>query len=339
MHTTVTSSLKESTILQTIQHFFGGAIYLSSSSVALLRPGAILFFKNNHALKRGGAVFIEGNRDDVFFHECHIQVYDPTILLISQLQIHMIFTNNTANEAGEAIYGGQIDTRQMLAPSGFFVYNAAFMGQIIFDYISYIEPQNTTSLISSEAVNICFCVNNTFDCNSRKMTVFHYPGETLHISMIGLGQRDGTVPAVVFGHLASCSNIEHIITSIETGRTCSMINCSLYTSNEVEYLRFEVEAQSVIPGSLLVEIVVQHCETLVGFVLDNASSVCTCIMELKERNMTCDIGTRQIAQQPPYWLGNYSNHDNCPYDYCKPISVQIVMTEPKISEQCAFDRI
>ena len=322
--------------------FFGGAIYLSSSSIALLRPGATLFFNNNHALKRGGAVFIESNRNDVFFLECPIQVYDPTILLISQLQIHMIFTNNTASEAGEAIYGGQLDTCQMLAPSGFFVYHAALIGQIIFDYISYIEPQNTSSPISSDAVNICFCVNTTFDCSSRKIIAFHYPGETVHISMIGIGQRDGTVPAVVFGHLASCSNIEHAIASIETGRSCSMINCSLYSLNEVEYLRFEVEAQSVIPGSLLVEIVIQNCETFVGFVLDNASGVCTCIVELREINMTCDIGTRQITRQPPYWLGNYSNslllHDNCPYDYCKPFSVQIAMAEPNISEQCAFDR-
>ena len=58
--------------------------------------------------------------------------------------------------------------------------------------------------------------------------------------------------------------------------------------------------------------------------------------------MTCDIDSKVITRQPPYWLSNYSNHlllhDNCPYDYCKPGQVQIVMTEPNISEQCAFNR-
>ena len=58
--------------------------------------------------------------------------------------------------------------------------------------------------------------------------------------------------------------------------------------------------------------------------------------------MICDIDNRTITRQPPYWLGNYSNHlllhDNCPYDYCKPVQVRIVMTEPNISEQCAFNR-
>ena len=322
--------------------FHGGAIFLSSSSVLLLRPGALLFFTNNRALHRGGAIFIEGNRNEVFFYECHIQVYDPLLHSLSQLGVYMFFSNNTASEAGDAIFGGQIDTCQYLAPSGFFVYNAAFTGQFIFEFISYFEPQNTTSLISSDALNICFCVNDTFDCSEREMTVFHYPGEMLHILMIGLGQRNGTVPAVVFAHLAACSNIEGSITSIETKQTCSMINCSLTSSNNVEYLRFEVNAQIAVPDLLLVEIVVQDCETLVGFTLDNVSSVCICVDQLRERNMTCAIGTKMITRQPPYWLGNYSNHlllhDNCPYDYCKPNQFQIVMTEPSISEQCAFNR-
>ena len=322
--------------------FHGGAIFLSSSSVLLLRPGTVVLFTNNHALRRGGAIFIEGNRNEVFFYECHIQVYDPALHFLSQLGIHMFFSNNTASEAGDAIFGGQIDTCQTLAPSGFFVYNAAFTGQFVFEFISYFDPQNTTSLISSDALNICFCVKDTFDCSEREMTVFHYPGEMIHILMIGLGQRNGTVPAVVFGNLASCTNIEGSVTSIETKQTCSVINCSLSSSNDIEYLKFEVDAQTIIPDPLLVEIIVQDCETLVGFTLDNVSSICVCIDQLREQNMTCDIATRMITRQPPYWLGNHSNnlllHDNCPYDYCKPDLVQIVMTEPSISKQCAFNR-
>ena len=322
--------------------FHGGAIFLSSSSVLLLRPGAVLFFTNNRALRRGGAIFIEGNRNEVFFYECHIQVYDPLLHSLSQLGVYMFFSNNTASEAGNAIFGGQIDTCQTLAPSGFFVYNAAFTGQFILEFISYFEPQNTTSLISSDALNICFCVNDIFDCSEREMTVFHYPGEMLHILMIGLGQRNGTVPAVVFAYLASCSNIESSITSIETKQTCSMINCSLTSSNNVEYLTFEVDGHFAVPDPLLVEIIVQDCETLVGFTLDNVSSVCICVDQLRERNMTCAIDSKMITRQPPYWLGNYSNHlllhDNCPYDYCKPDQFRIVMTEPSISEQCAFNR-
>ena len=254
----------------------------------------------------------------------------------------MFFSNNTASEAGDAIYGGQIDTCQTIAPSGFFVYNVALTGQLIFDIISHFEPQNTNSLISSNALHICFCVNDTFSCNERKKTVFHYPGEMLHIMLIGLGQRNGTTPAVVFAHLASCSNIEGSIISMETEQTCSMINCSLSSSNDVEYLMFEVDAQIAVPDRLLVEIIVQDCETLVGFTLDNVSGFCVCVDQLRERNMICALDSKIITRQPPYWLSNYSNHlllhDNCPYDYCKPGQVQIVMTEPNISEQCAFNR-
>lgn len=164
----------------------------------------------------------------------------------------------------------------------------------------------------------------------------------IHILVICLGQRNGTVPAVVFGYLASCINIEGSVTSIETKQTCSMINFSLSSSNDIEYLRFEFDAQIVVPDPLLVEVIVQDCETLVGFTLDDVSSICVCADQLRGRNITCDIATKMITHQPPYWLGNYSNnlllHDNYPYDYCKPEQVQIVMTEPSISEQCAFNR-
>ena len=324
--------------------FHGGAIFLSSSSVLLLRPGTRLYFTNNSALGRGGAIFIEGNRNELFLYECHIQVYDPDLHSLSQLGIHMFFSNNTASEAGDAIYGGQIDTCQTLAPSGFLVYNATSIGQLIFDNILQFEPQDTSSLISSDALYICFCINDTliFDCSIREITVFHYPGEMFHILMIGLGQRNGTTPAVVFAHITSCSNIEGSVTSMETEQTCSMINCSLSSSNDIEYLTFEVDAQIAVPDRLLVEIIVQDCETLVGFTLDNVPGVCVCVDQLRERNMTCVIDSKIITRQPPYWLSNYSNHlllhDNCPYDYCKPGQVQIVMTEPNISEQCAFNR-
>ena len=326
--------------------FHGGALFLSRSSVVLLRPGTVLYFTNNRALRKGGAIFIEGNRNELFFYECHIQVYDPALHSLSQLGIHIFFSNNIASEAGDAIYGGQIDTCQALSPSGFFVYNRALVGQFIFDMISRFEPQDTSSLISSDALYICFCMNDTFnldfDCSIREITVSHYPGEMFHILMIGLGQRNGTVPAVVFAHLASCSNIEGSVTSIQTKQTCSMINCSLSSSSDVEYLVFEVDAQIAVPNPLSVEIIVQDCETLVGFTLDNVSGVCVCMDQLKNRNMICSIDSKIITRQPPHWLGNYSNHlllhDNCPYDYCKPGQVQIVMIEPNISDQCAFNR-
>ena len=147
---------------------------------------------------------------------------------------------------------------------------------------------------------------------------------------------------MVFAHLAPCNNIDGSVTSIKTKQTCSMITCSLSSSNDVEYLMFEVNAQIVVLDPLLVEIIVQHCETLVGFTLDNISSVCVCVYQLRERNITCAIDSKIITRQPPYWLSNYSNqlllHENCPYDYCKPDQVQIVMIEPNISEQCAFNR-
>ena len=314
---------------------YGGAIHFTGNSVMYLRPNAQIIFDGNSALQRGGAIYLTGGTEVAYFSNCQIQVFDPSFMNISKLNITMKFINNTAVEAGDALYGGEIDLCFALAPSQFLYLNDTLKGTPIFNSVTdFSEQSPSTSCVSSDPEKICFCFDSIHNCSIKSLTFSKYPGEQFKISVIGVGQRDGTVPAVVqtqgndFQKTgSSCTNATYTVASLE--------------SMEELYLTAST-TQANSPSPLLVTVNLLECDNLVGFSLDNESRICDCDPKLKERDMTCDIDNRTITRQQPFWLSNYSNylllHDNCPYDYCKPDHVQIVMTEPNISEQCAFNR-
>ena len=321
----------------------GAAIQLTGVSIIYLRPNTHIIFENNTALERGGAIYLTGGSEESYFFDCQIQVWDPTFIEISRLNVTMEFINNRATEAGDALYGGQIDACYTAAPSQF-LYNRTLTRSATFDTVTDFRNQPpSTSLVSSNAIKICFCFNRKHNCSIKRQTFSNYPGELFEVSVVGVGQRDGTVPTVVlaYSHMHKFRN-----SSQQTGRFCTntiyrVLSNNLSTNSASIFLT-PSNAKFNYPSLLQVTVNLLECSTLTGFVHDSGKEICTCALALRERNLTCDINTRTITRQPPYWLSNYSNHlllhDNCPYDYCKPGQVQIVMIEPNISEQCAFNR-
>ena len=320
----------------------GAAIQLTGISIIYLRPNTHMIFENNTALERGGAIYLTRGSEESYFFDCQIQVWDPTFTNISKLNITMEFMNNSAIEAGDAFYGGQIDACYTAAPSQF-LYNRTFTRSATFDTITDFRDQPPSmSLVSSDAIKICFCFAGNHNCSIKRQTFSKYPGEEFEISVVGVGQRDGTVPTVVlaFSRMHKFRN-----SSQQTGRSCTNTIYRVHSNSSINIENIFLtpsNAKFNYPSLLQVTVNLLECSTLTGFVHDSKKQVCTCVSALKERNITCDIDTRIITRQPPYWLSNYSNHlllhDNCPYDYCKPGQVQIVMIEPNISEQCAFNR-
>ena len=213
---------------------YGGALYLTGNSIIYLRPDAHISFDSNLALEKGGAIYIAGGNELAHFFNCQIQVFDPSFMNISKLNITMEFINNTALEAGDALYGGQIDLCFALAPSQFLYFNRTLTGTFTFNSITdFSEQPPSTSCISSDAEKICFCFDNTHNCSIKYLTVSKYPGEEFKISVIGIGQRGGTVPAVVqtegiYNELqrtgSSCTNTSYRVASLESIKK-TLSNC------------------------------------------------------------------------------------------------------------------
>ena len=320
----------------------GGALHLTAQSILYLRPNVQMIFENNSAMEKGGALHITEGSDDAYYIDCPIQVFDPTFTEISQLNISLMFVNNSAREAGDALYGGRIDACYTAAPSQFLRHNRTLTRSLTFDNITDFTHQPTTnSLISSDAIKVCFCYAGRHNCSLKHWTLSKYPGEEFGISVVGVGQREGTVPAVVLAY----SLTHHLKNSShQTGKVCTD---TYYTveSNSSMFVDLFLAPNAVMSNyhsSLQATVNLLKCDSLTGFTLNKNLGTCTCLVQLEERNISCNINTKMIVRQPPYWLGNYSNHlllhDNCPYDYCKTTPVEITMTEPNISKQCAFDR-
>ena len=104
-------------------------------------------FCNNSALERGGAIYLTGGSEEAYFFDCQIQVFDPTFTELSRLNITMRFVNNSARDAGDALYGGQIDTCYTAAPSQF-LYNRTLTRTTTFDAITDFtnKPSSTVCL-------------------------------------------------------------------------------------------------------------------------------------------------------------------------------------------------
>lgn len=269
----------------------------------------------------------------------------------------MRFVNNAALESGDALYGGQIDICLSTSISGFLSHYNTVRGSIIFDNITDFSQQPPSdSLISSDALQVCLCDKNKPSCSEKIRTINHHPSERFQISVIILGQRRGTVSAVVFTTIYRESSVDRNYQI--TNRTCSNATYTLTSSQLYVLLKIAIESTKSIKFNstssttvdsavsrflpIIVQVNMIPCGNLTGFMLDESSEICDCAQPLRDRNMTCNINTKVITRLPPYWLSNYSNHlllhDNCPYDYCKPVVVPIIMINPNISDQCAFNR-
>ena len=320
---------------------YGGGLYLTTDSVIFLDPSTQLTFENNYAFIKGGASYVAEStnlNDDV---TCFFQMFDPSLTPVSQLKTEIIFINNTAMLAGDTLYGGKIDQCLVPSPSAFLLQNSTTSGALIFDYITNFTGQaQTDSVISSDAITLCFCTNNQIDCEFQNTIsyriLFKYPGEKFLVSVIGIGQRGGVTPAVVNTVLqtTNTNDVQKI------GRDCNNVQYQIATNETDEYLFITADRLSI-NYVLVVKVHLLPCP--VGFDLEENTHICKCSLQLKQRNTTeCDINTRTIIRLPPYWLSNHSEHlliyDNCPFDYCKTTQVEITMQEPNISKQCAFNR-
>ena len=96
------------------------------------------------------------------------------------------------------LYGGAIGNCNLMEFNGLDSYNS----DEVFDMLVHNcdTDYNTTSNIPSDPLQIYPCENNLLDCNKWQSVYYNfphtvYPGETFHVSVVAVGQRNGTVPS------------------------------------------------------------------------------------------------------------------------------------------------
>ena len=333
----------------------GGALALFGGSKMILMPQTAVFFIGNHAVHAGGA----------------LMVYDESLLFIDYCFYHiesnqqlkntrLVFENNTAEYAGDAIFGGSIQYCEQLQSevsqdeSGV-TYHWLQQFQNISSLLFDIR-QEGLSVVSSQPYMACLCENDMPNCSITELKKHLYPGGTITVSAVVVGQINGTVPGVVHADFVDSrqSSLSSFQELQRTERVCTTLTYTIYSNAQLASLTLRAENKSRMSGSTLDNMKEPHisirflsCPS--GFALSNTGErelgMCDCDPQLfrLEQSISCNITDQTVDRLSSLWIGQLSQADTsdvmyqlCPFDYCKLKSVITQLNES--DKQCNFNR-
>ena len=353
----------------------GGAIALYEQSEIILTyymtTAHIANFTRNHARHYGGAIYVDEIKTNSQLVCCYgheIRQLNKNITDFDEHQNEnktglMVFTNNTSDVAGSIIFGGWVKLcRTRILSSHFLPAYVAFENLFVIN-----TDSSDLSPVSSGPVRVCICSDSKPVCNITYHTVKVYPGETFQISAVGVGQMYGTVPSIIhaqfrpknahikpnFDRLQRVQIIEqfcsHLSYTVKSASTVEDVILTVQSNIDKELLvdmnktilnRFPITPKKQF-YNLVLHIDLQPCPP--GFITDN--TVCDCHPQLLALGIQCNIATGRIYKDARVWvnatfhkgiLNGVIIHQNHPFDYCKPQSLNLSLDNP--DEQCAFHR-
>ena len=219
---------------------------------------------------------------------------------------------------------------------------------IVFDKM--FQPVNDSTMnseISSDPTRICFCWDNEPDCSLKSHSIEVFSGEQFGLSLVGVGQRNGIVPAVILAQ----SNPPNNLSIQAAGSKCSIV---LYTLSTVATLvKFTIYPETTCNFHFSAVYVLAHIKPCPpGFGQCSDTKTCTCEVTMKELGIQCDITSQSFAHEHGVWVSFsqsqfYSSHSpeasvfvlhhsNCPFDYCSSKSVNF--TSNTTDKQCKYSR-
>ena len=116
------------------------------SSYLMFEKDSILYFTNNSAQQRGGAIFVERQQN---MSPCFFQYSDMEVLKSAKVA----FSGNTAEKAGSVLFGGNIENCVL--------FNYYFSSYKCFTQIFNYSAQTGPSVISSEPTMSAFVMTKT----------------------------------------------------------------------------------------------------------------------------------------------------------------------------------
>ena len=342
------------------RHTAGGGMYIGLKSTFSILPNTTVYWENNHA-SLGGAIYVADASPKSYCtllasyiqqQECFFQL--PGQNLSNSTDVQLVFKNNFADAAGSVLYGGAIDNCKLTHDLD------SYSSGKVFNMIVHIEDTdyNTTSSISSNPLHICYCENNLPDCSTSVYEVPRtvYPGETFQVSVVAVGQRDGTVPSVVRSSIDNTAfpgtNLQGSQYLQQASNTCTKLNYTVFSQIWIVDIELRADGSpcSVVSDVSAPSISVSLYQTCPpGFSISKSKTSCVCEPRLAHYTNSCTITngvgniTRDSGQQ--FWVGydHQSQSDDklifhplCPYNYCVSYEATFPLNESDM--QCANSR-
>ena len=179
---------------------------------------------------------------------CFLQLatpYNKCSNLKNNQNLSFVFTNNTAHNGGDAIYGGSLQ----LCFAGYCKYEKFYQYRVMGAYIFIINYWNLVqydtghhsnlSLISSAPSRVCLCEDGEPDCLTVFASDVHYPGETFSISAVVVGQGFGTADGTVYAQFTNkdTPRLEELQQSQQVNHSsCTQLKYTILSSNANEMM-------------------------------------------------------------------------------------------------------
>ena len=168
----------------------GGALSLCEGSKIVIGRQAQLKFIGNYAHHLGGAIYVDSaNYHMLSDYKAVACFYEIAETFSGSIQPRVIIKNSTAEYAGSALYGGWVDFcgDPDIEP-----------GYSEFDSLFQIDGgESDLSVISSNSLRVCLCIDSKPKCSITQYNTSAYPGTTISLPMVAVGQKFGVVPSTV----------------------------------------------------------------------------------------------------------------------------------------------
>ena len=333
----------------------GGGVYMGINCTVSILPYTTVYWENNSATF-GGAIYVQDVSPLSYCtqlvqyapkEKCFFQL--PGQNLSCGIDVKLYFKNNSADIAGSVLYGGAVD--QCKLTHGLDSHSS---GEV-FDMLVHNNGTcyNTNSNISTDPIQVCPCENNFPNCSKHQVSRTVYPGETFHVSVVAVGQRNGTVSSKVISNIQEGVSPGHLSDSQylqKTKITCTQLNYTVFSLSQFVSMRLYAAhspCSSLIGYKYRPIISVKLNQTCPpGFNISMSKQSCVCDPKLQNYTNSCIITnglgqiTRDSSQQ--FWVGyDHQSHElilhpHCPFDYC--VNDTVVFPLNNTDTQCAYNR-
>ena len=335
----------------------GGGLMLSGDSQLFLQAGIAIHFISNSAMSTGGAIKVKesntltycipsvNERLYLIHSECFFQIQHlNSSHNIFDLNHTMCFTNNSAVEAGTDLYGGSIDSCYSTL-NDFIEFDVPIASGNVFDAITSCESKPA---ISSDPLNICTCSDGVTNCTGSYHPEPVYPGETLEVPVIALGQRNGTTIAVIQVTDTSKTTLNSLEYSQNINNSCNTLKYTIQswaidTTQEMT-LYAQGPCSPTQTNTLTVIVKIKNCPP--GFQLSMDQPICICAERLQHFTNTCLVDSTTVLRErnAEFWVGYDSSnesrglilHPHCPFDYCTSEETYLAVDDS--DKQCNYNR-
>ena len=273
---------------------------LYKNSIIGLAQRAKIRFIENHAQRFGGALFVnEVNDYQVVYDVKQIRCYFQPLNYSTKIRATVFFVNNTADYAGSDLYGGWGDLCMI---QDIFDYKLSIGNKFLNKMFTFTPNNINHSAISSNPTRVCVCEAMIPECNITMHSISAYPGETIKLLAVSVGQRFGIVPSTVYARTEWSSKLEipEVQHAQTTGRMCTNLTYTIRSASVSELIDLSIDPEvTQITSNLDVRVSIRFLKldpllslpfeqltvnvTLLpcpsGFVMHNGSCVCNHVLE------------------------------------------------------------